>query len=617
MRATTYPRQILPSILRQLLISLALGVVFFIGLSGAALIGFQLWHSGVIYPGVRVAGIDVGGLTRSAASARITSQFNFPATGAILLRDGGRTWLATPAELGLFLDPEASVERAYQMGREGSFGQRVRDQMENWYYGTDLSPAFVYDQRLAYNYVASIAREIDHPVIEANLGVQGTEVTVRSGEIGRTVDIESTLGLLATQLLSLQDGVVNLVVEETPPVVLDATQQAEVARNILREPLTLRLPAGEPDQKEWVIERQTLAGMLSVERGPQGYQVGLNSSLLRTYLNNLAPNVDVYPQNARFIFNDDTRELEVLEKSITGRRLDVEQTLKVIQEQVSAGHHNVPLVFEAVKPDVEDTAKGEDLGITELVHAESSYFYGSSASRVQNIQAAAAEFHGLLIPPGAVFSMASAMGDISLDNGYAEAMIILGGKTIKGVGGGVCQVSTTLFRAAFFAGFPIIERHPHAYRVSYYERVAGGAINPNFAGLDATVFVPLVDFKFRNDTDHWLLMETYVVPSASSITWKFYSTKDGRSVDWETTGPVNIVPPKETEYVENPELAEGEIKQVDWAVEGADVTVNRTVLRNGAVYFQDSFRTHYEPWANVFEYGPGTELPDEEDNEGE
>jgi vancomycin resistance protein YoaR len=126
-----------------------------------------------------------------------------------------------------------------------------------------------------------------------------------------------------------------------------------------------------------------------------------------------------------------------------------------------------------------------------------------------------------------------------------------------------------------------------------------------------------VDFKFRNDTDHWLLMETYVVPSASSITWKFYSTKDGRSVDWETTGPVNIVPPKETEYVENPELAEGEIKQVDWAVEGADVTVNRTVLRNGAVYFQDSFSTHYEPWADVFEYGPGTELPDEEDNEGE
>jgi vancomycin resistance protein YoaR len=255
------------------------------------------------------------------------------------------------------------------------------------------------------------------------------------------------------------------------------------------------------------------------------------------------------------------------------------------------------------------------LGITELVHAETSWFYGSSAERVQNIQAAAASFHGLLVPPGATFSMASALGNISLDNGYAEAMIIVGGRTVKGVGGGVCQVSTTLFRAAFFAGFPIVERHPHAYRVYYYEKVGGNSINPDLAGLDATVFVPLVDFKFRNDTPYWLLMETYVHPESSSITWKFYSTKDGRSVDWETTGPVNIVDAPEPEYHENPDLSQGEIKQVDWQAQGADVTVNRTVLRGGNVYFQDTIVTHYEPWADVYEYGPGTELPSDEEEE--
>jgi vancomycin resistance protein YoaR len=602
--------------LQQLLISLLLGVVFFIGLFSALLIGYQLLHSGAIFPGVRVAGIDLGGVTRGTASARLTSQFSFPLTGRILLRDGNRTWVVTPAELGLFLDPETSVERAYQTGRSGSIIQRTREQMETWYYGVDLSPAFLFDQRLAYQYLAKIAQEVDTPTIEANLSVEGTEVMVRSGETGRTVDLEATLAALSTQLLSLQDGVINLVVKETPPAVLDASQQAEVARAMLSQPLTLRLPAGQPDQKEWVIERQTLAGMLTIERGPQGYQVGLNASLLRSYLGSLAPNVDVYPQNARFIFNDDTGKLDVLEKSILGRSLDVEATIKVVQEQMAAGYHAVPLVFQEVKPAVEDTASGESLGITELVHAESSYFYGSSAARVQNIEAAASQFHGVLVPPGAVFSMASALGDISLDNGYAEAMIILGGKTIKGVGGGVCQVSTTLFRAAFFAGFPIVERTPHAYRVSYYERVAGGAVNPDFAGLDATVFVPLVDFKFRNDSDHWLLMETYVNPSASSITWKFYGTKDGRSVDWQTTGPINVVPAREPEYNENPELPEGEIKQVDWAVEGADVSVNRTVLRNGAVYFQDTFNTHYEPWADVYEYGPGTELPDPEQGEG-
>ena len=133
----------------------------------------------------------------------------------------------------------------------------------------------------------------------------------------------------------------------------------------------------------------------------------------------------------------------------------------------------------------------------------------SSKERVQNINAASAKFHGLLVAPGETFSMAAALGDITLDNGYAEALIIVGGPTIKGVGGGVCQVSTTLFRNAFFAGFPILERYAHAYRVGYYEQNANGH-DPDLAGLDATVFVPLVDFKFANDTPYWLLMETYV-----------------------------------------------------------------------------------------------------------
>ena len=94
---------------------------------------------------------------------------------------------------------------------------------------------------------------------------------------------------------------------------------------------------------------------------------------------------------------------------------------------------------------------------------------------------------------------------------------------------------------AFFSGFPIVERHAHAYRVSYYEKDAGNQIDSRLAGLDATVYVPIVDFKFTNDTSNWLLMETYVNPTYRTIIWKFYSTSDNRTVDWETTGPTNIV----------------------------------------------------------------------------
>jgi len=205
--------------------------------------------------------------------------------------------------------------------------------------------------------------------------------------------------------------------------------------------------------------------------------------------------------------------------------------------------------------------------------------------------------------------MANALGNISLENGYAEAPIIYGGQTIQGVGGGVCQVSTTLFRTAFFAGFPIVERHAHSYRVGYYEQERDGSRNSNLAGLDATVYVPIVDMKFINDTDHWLLMETYM-GDYFSLTWKFYSTKDGRTVDWNTTGPTNVIPAPDDLWRENPDLAKGEIKKVDYSADGADVSVTRTVYKGDTVYFSDSFFTRFQPWQAIYEYGPGTEIPE-------
>jgi vancomycin resistance protein YoaR len=122
-----------------------------------------------------------------------------------------------------------------------------------------------------------------------------------------------------------------------------------------------------------------------------------------------------------------------------------------------------------------------------------------------------------------------------------------------------------------------------------------------------------VDFKFTNDTPYWLLMETYVTQAARTLTWKFYSTSDGRSVEWHTTGLQNKVEPPDPLYQENPELAKGEIDQVDWAVEGADVTITRSVTRNGEELFNDTFTTHYVPWRAVYEYGPGTkDMPPKE-----
>ncbi|NLG99390.1 MAG: hypothetical protein GX491_18700 [Chloroflexi bacterium] len=602
--------------LQQALISIFIGLLIFTFSVIVFLAGTQFWYAGRIYPGVRAAGIDVGGMRPQEAAEQIAALMSFPDQGKIVLRDGSSIWIASPAQLGLSIDPQSTARRAYEAGRNGHLIARLQEQFEIWYHGYDVPPSMVFDERVAYAYLEGLAREINTPTVEASLELAETEVIVRPGKIGRTLDIPRSLTLISVQLQKMQDGILELFVNESAPVILDASEQADLARAILSEPLTLVVPDQDGEQLgPWTIEPAALAEMLVFERveteGKMHYQVRLREDMLRDYLTEVAPHLSRAPQNAQFIFNDETRQLDLIRSAVIGRDLDVEGSIEVIQEKVYAGEHVIPLTMTYTDPPITDQVTGEQLGITELVHAETSYFYGSSAARVQNIATAASKFHGVFVAPGETFSMADALGDITLDNGYAEASIILGGQTIKGVGGGVCQVSTTLFRAAFFAGFPIVERHAHAYRVYYYEKVAGNRVDPKLSGLDATVFVPLVDFKFTNDTPYWLLMETYVNPSASSITWKFYSTSDGRQVNWTNTGPTNVVPAPKPTYRENPELPSGTIKQVDWAADGADVTVTRTVMKDGAVHLQDTIYTHYQPWGDVFEYGPGTEIPTE------
>jgi vancomycin resistance protein YoaR len=569
-------------------------------------------YDGRIFPGVAVGGVDVSGMSPEQAATLLTQRLDYPQRGNIAFQEGTNLWTTKPSELGLFLDAQSTALVAYNLGRTGGLTSRLAEQWRAWSSGVELAPLFVFDKRIAEHYLQGIAQEIDQPIIEATLGVNGMDVVVHSGQVGRNLDIDATLTSLDSQMNSMMDGLVPLVVRETPPVILDASAQAELAKQILSAPLTIQLPNAEQgDPGPWSFEPTALAQMLTIQRvkTDQGetYQVGLSTEALRSFLVNISPGLYRQPQNARFIFNDDTHQLDLIQSAVIGRAVDVDSSLEQINQQILEGKHDVSLVMQTTNPPVNNDATAESLGISELTSVYTSYFYGSDASRIQNIKTASSRFHGLLVAPGESFSMAQALGDVSLDTGYSEAWIIYGDRTIKGVGGGVCQVSTTLFRTVFFGGYQVDERWFHAYRVKYYEQTASGGHDDKLAGLDATVFAPQVDFRFTNDSPYWLLMETYV--GNSSLTWKFYSTSDGRSVSWDTSGLQNIVEPPEPLYTENPDLAKGEIKQIDWAVDGADVTVTRTVTRDGVVIHDDVFNTHYMPWQAKYEYGPGTDVP--------
>jgi len=602
--------------LAQIVAALVAGLFVFLGIIIVWVLGYQLVYAGRIFPGVSVAGVDLSGLSPQAAALKLNQTLSYPTSGKVLFRDGDKVWVAAPAQLGMVFDASSSAEAAYRLGRSGGLFGVLSGQIRAKGFGYEVAPVVVFDQRVAYQYLQVLSQQVNQSVVEASLQLQGTDVVARPGQSGRALNVDATLLYLSAQLQSFRDGEVPLVVLETQPSIKDVSAQADTARLVLSQPLRLVVPnAQASDPGPWVYDVQILANMIGVQRVQNGdkvdVQVTLNPDTLRQILAGVETQVDRQSSNARFHFDEATSQLVAITPSNTGRKLDVDASLKAITDGLLKGEHTIPLVIQETQPTLPDTATAQQLGITQLLPngQQTSYFWGSSNARIQNIKTASERFDGVLVAPGETFSMGQALGDVSLDNGFTEALIIYGGRTIKGVGGGVCQVSTTLFRTVFFAGFPVVERVPHAYRVSYYEETFRGVSDPKLAGLDATVYFPLVDFKFTNNSAYWILMETNVDVGSRSLTWKFYSTYDGRTVNWNTTGPQNIVPAPAPSFVQNSDLKPGGIKQTDWAADGADVNVTRVVSKNGVILFQDQFQTHYQAWQAVCEYAPGVGDP--------
>ena len=265
-----------------------------------------------------------------------------------------------------------------------------------------------------------------------------------------------------------------------------------------------------------------------------------------------------------------TGQLTVLQPSQPGQRLNVDLTIEAVRKALVTDQRTATLPIIAIPPAVDSGRLGE-LGIRELIASGTTYFRGSSSTRVHNIEVASEKFVGAVIPPDGIFSFNSTIEAVSGANGFEDSFIIWGDRTAIGVGGGVCQVSTTVFRAALEAGFPLLERHNHGYVVSWY----------GDPGFDATIYTPYVDFRFRNDTAAHMLIQPVVDSEAGVLSFRFYGTKPGREVIISEAEVKDIKQPGDPVYREDASLEAGQIKQVEWAKEGMTTTVIRTVTENG------------------------------------
>lgn len=326
-----------------------------------------------------------------------------------------------------------------------------------------------------------------------------------------------------------------------------------------------------------------------------------NEKIILSNLDTLAETVNKPAQDARFTFNNG-RVSEFLPEQ-PGKRLNKELAIQQFKDMVKeipftkTKTFSIVLSVETIPPRVA-TNESNQFGIKEKIGTGYSEFVGSIPSRIHNVALAASKFNGVLIAPGEIVSFNKIIGEISQTTGYQTAYIIKEGRTVLGDGGGVCQVSTTLFRAALNAGLPIIDWSPHAYRVQYYEQAG---YKP---GIDATIFEPSVDLKFKNDTPQHILIQTVADKKNMRLTIDMYGTSDGRQSQILNHQILSQTPAPPPLYQDDPSLPPGTTKQVDWAANGAKTIFTHKVTRGSEILINRQFVSNFRPWQAVFLRGP-------------
>jgi vancomycin resistance protein YoaR len=363
----------------------------------------------------------------------------------------------------------------------------------------------------------------------------------------------------------------------------DGAEAAEKAFLVGRSP---RLPS-------LVYQRITL--LLNLDSFNVASQIAYDKTVVREQVINLEEKYNHPAVNARFKFENG--KVASFRKEEKGLKVDVDKTMADFDKEIRSLKNKVEpkkinLAYKIIEPEI-TLSKANKFGIEEFIAEGKSDFSHSIAERIHNIIVASSKLNGLLIPKDKIFSFNDNVGDISAQTGYKPAYIIKEGKTVLGDGGGVCQVSTTLFRAALNAGLPIVERHAHAYRVSYYE-------SDSKPGLDATVFSPTADLKFKNDTPAYILIQTEVDQENNLLYFRFYGKKDNRKIEMSEVSVYDVQPPPPATYEDDPTLKKGVVKQIDFPAWGAKANFNYKVTNENKITFEKTFYSVYRPWQAVF-----------------
>lgn len=452
--------------------------------------------------------------------------------------------------------------------------------------------------------------ELNIPPVNAFFSFENksSSLMVNPEKIGKGINYELLFNELDDTLEVLQEKTITLKTHSKYPSVksTDLAKLEEEAQKIIKTSglrLFYKKPDSKTNSKLWLIKPEKLVTWLMIKNEVGELKLILDQEKIAAYLTEfISPSVNIEPIKARFEMKNN--KVSTWQRGIDGQKINIASSSEKIMNSFFTGETEIDLIIEKVLS--QELNPDDTYNIQEIIGTGHSNFTGSSLNRRKNIAIGAETLDGLLISPGEEFSLVAALGDVSAETGYYPELVIKDNKTIPEYGGGLCQIATTLFRAALASGLPITERRNHSYRVSYYEP----------AGMDAAVYIPHPDVRFINDLPNYILIQIRI--ENNDIYFDFWGKKDGRIAS--TTKPViyNIVKPAPTKYIESEELKPGEKKCTESAHNGASTYFDYTVVYpEGATTTpvqERRFTSHYVPWQEVCLIGKEAVTESEETN---
>lgn len=566
--------------------------------AGAAL---QRVYDGRILPHVTYAGIDIGGLDRLAASERIQRAFDdMREQGLIVVVDGVAQTLPLQeisAEVTIDyadLDVSAAVDAALATDTSKTAAGMLQ---AAWLatLGTSSAPANVtFNQealqaaiREAFPNAEDAGEATSFLVTFDKNGV--ADVAISEPVDGTALDFESAFTTLQRDAddLALDALTLSVVVVRQKVSVAEArTLTGAVYDALENAPYTLISTAVDAENPTtWNVDAKRLAEWLVPVAESEGVALSVDAQAMAPFLDEVREAVDVDAENARFAI-ENNRVVEFA-PSANGIALNDSATAKALTDALRMQSNDaIEVAVDVLEPDI-TTANVNNLGITEALGTGSSTYGGSPANRIANIKHGLAKLNGLLIAPGDTVSLLEQLRPFTVADGYLPELVIKGDEIKPEVGGGLCQIGSTTFRAVMNAGLKVVERRNHSLVVSYYNDLANG--NP---GTDATIYDPAPDFKFMNDTANYILLTTEMDATEKMLHFTFWGTSDGRKGSYEPPQVLTWSGYGATQYKETDSLAPG-VEQCQSPHPGATTTFTYTVAYADGTTYEEEFFSSY------------------------